>query len=164
MDIRFADEADAGALEQVEASADRALVASLGVDEAFETESGLVRAAMPGFILVAELSGRVVGFAQVLERPGLCHLEQLSVHVDHARRGVGAALLAAAMDTASARGHQEMTLRTFVTPPFNAPFYARHGFVSCEPEHALHAEIVGAEADLDRLAPRVLMRAALAGR
>lgn len=82
-----------------------------------------------GFALVAvDSDGRPLGFAHVLELDARFHLEQLSVHPDAQRRGIGAALLAAAEDGVRARGASVVTLRTFADVPWNAPFYRRHGY------------------------------------
>lgn len=62
------------------------------------------------------------------DRPG-AHLEQLSVHPDHAGRGIGRALLRAGCDWAAARGYRELTLATYRDVPWNGPFYASEGFV-----------------------------------
>jgi GNAT superfamily N-acetyltransferase len=53
---------------------------------------------------------------------------ELSVHPDHGRRGVGAALLEAVADAARRRGCDRIGLSTFRAVPFNAPFYAANGF------------------------------------
>jgi GNAT superfamily N-acetyltransferase len=75
------------------------------------------------------VAGRpVVGFA-VLERvDGDVHLEQLSVHPAAMRRGIGAALLAASAEEARAAGARRVTLLTYADVPWNAPWYARHGW------------------------------------
>jgi GNAT superfamily N-acetyltransferase len=69
-----------------------------------------------------------VGFARVDMVDGLPHLEQISVHPHAARRGIGSALLEAAVAWAAQAGYSAMTLTTFRDLPFNGPFYARHGF------------------------------------
>lgn len=56
------------------------------------------------------------------------HIEQVSVHPDHARRGLGRRLLAAAEGWARSRGLLALTLTTFAEVPWNAPYYARLGF------------------------------------
>ena len=61
------------------------------------------------------------------------HLEQLSVHPEHGRRGIGRALLRAGIDWAAARGYGELTLTTFRDVPWNGPFYASEGFVEVGP-------------------------------
>lgn len=56
---------------------------------------------------------------------GALHIEQVSVHPGHARRGIGRALiehLAAGTDAPA------LTLTTFTEVPWNAPYYARCGF------------------------------------
>jgi GNAT superfamily N-acetyltransferase len=57
------------------------------------------------------------------------HLEQLSVHPDHAGRGIGRALLRAACAWAEARDYSDITLATYRDVPWNGPFYASEGFV-----------------------------------
>ncbi|TWD24241.1 acetyltransferase (GNAT) family protein [Streptomyces sp. T12] len=59
---------------------------------------------------------------------GALHVEQVSVHPDAARRGVGRALLARAADRAREEGLTALTLTTFTEVPWNAPYYARLGF------------------------------------
>lgn len=61
--------------------------------------------------------------------PGTVHLEQLSVDPDHGRRGVGRALLRAAVAWAIEQGYGELTLATYRDVPWNGPFYASEGFV-----------------------------------
>ena len=60
---------------------------------------------------------------------GAAHLEQLAVHPDHARRGIGRALLRAGCAWAKAKGYPEITLATYRDVPWNGPFYASEGFV-----------------------------------
>ncbi|EPH40805.1 GNAT family N-acetyltransferase [Streptomyces aurantiacus] len=69
--------------------------------------------------------------AYVLAEPidGDLHVEQVSVHPDHARQGIGRALLEHLEDRAAADGLPALTLTTFRDVPWNAPYYARCGFV-----------------------------------
>ena len=91
--------------------------------------------------------------------PGSAHLEQLSVHPDHAGRGVGRALLRAACAWAAAEGYPELTLATYRDVPWNGPFYASEGFVECGSvdeflrAHGLEPE----EPVMSRFGVRVLM-------
>jgi GNAT superfamily N-acetyltransferase len=71
-----------------------------------------------------------VGFARLELVDGHAHLEQLSVHPAHGRRGVGGSLLRAACQWAADEGHSIITLCTFADVPWNGPFYARHGFAA----------------------------------
>ncbi|MBW4721226.1 GNAT family N-acetyltransferase [Saccharothrix sp. SC076] len=77
---------------------------------------------------------------------GFAHVEQVSVHPDHARRGIGAALLDHVESWARERGLAGLTLTTFRDIPWNAPYYRRLGFTDVdEPSPAL-AAIVAEEA------------------
>jgi GNAT superfamily N-acetyltransferase len=123
--IRPADPEELEQLVAVEAAADR-LFATVGFDlyPGPGTIDGLRRARA---VLVA---GRPpVGFAAVDEVDGSAHLEQLAVHPDHGRRGIGRALLEAACHWASRAGYPTMTLVTFTDVAWNGPFYVRSGFV-----------------------------------
>jgi len=59
---------------------------------------------------------------------GSLHVEQVSVHPDYARRGIGRSLLEAAARHARAAGLFALTLTTFEHVPWNAPYYRRLGF------------------------------------
>jgi GNAT superfamily N-acetyltransferase len=68
------------------------------------------------------------GFARIDELAGGAHLEQLAVHPDHARRGLGRALVRASCAWARQAGFAELTLITYFDVPWNGPFYASEGF------------------------------------
>jgi GNAT superfamily N-acetyltransferase len=69
-----------------------------------------------------------VGYAVVDIVDEVAHLEQLSVHPDHGRKGLGAELLEHVCLWAEAQRYAAITLTTFADVAWNAPFYARHGF------------------------------------
>ncbi|MFF2139102.1 GNAT family N-acetyltransferase [Streptomyces sp. NPDC058193] len=71
---------------------------------------------LPGAYLIAE------------HVDGNLHVEQVSVHPDHARRGIGRALLNRLADDAVTAGVPALTLTTFTDVPWNAPYYLRCGF------------------------------------
>jgi GNAT superfamily N-acetyltransferase len=73
------------------------------------------------------------------------HLEQLAVHPDHGRRGIGTALVEAVCAEAAARGFDRVTLRTFADIAWNGPFYARLGFTELVPDPAWMAPMLDAE-------------------
>jgi GNAT superfamily N-acetyltransferase len=82
-----------------------------------------------GRLWVALIDDQPIGFALVeLLAADLPHLEELDVHPDHGRRGVGAALVRTVCEWASRCGYAELTLTTFRAVPWNMPFYARLGF------------------------------------
>ncbi|MDX3533118.1 GNAT family N-acetyltransferase [Streptomyces sp. MB09-01] len=59
---------------------------------------------------------------------GNLHVEQVSVHPDRARRGIGRSLLEHLAGLAARDGVPALTLTTFTEVPWNAPYYARCGF------------------------------------
>jgi GNAT superfamily N-acetyltransferase len=68
------------------------------------------------------------GYAVVDIVDGLAHLEQLSVHPDYARQGIGTALLEHTCTWARHHGYDAVTLTTFNDIAWNAPYYAARGF------------------------------------
>jgi GNAT superfamily N-acetyltransferase len=100
-----------------------------------------------------------VGFARIDVTDDVAHLEQLAVHPDATRRGVGARLLEAVVDWARDNRCTAVTLATFRDVLWNGPFYARHGFVETAANTpalqrvAEHERALG----LDRFGARVLM-------
>jgi GNAT superfamily N-acetyltransferase len=88
---------------------------------------------------------------------GAVHVEQVSVHPDHAGHGIGRALI----DHVAAATGTSVTLTTFADVPWNAPYYERLGFRRLA-DHELTPGLRAirrreAEHGLDRW-PRVAMR------
>ncbi|MEE4288324.1 MAG: GNAT family N-acetyltransferase [Erythrobacter sp.] len=82
---------------------------------------------------LAALDGeRIVGFAAIGVVGRELHLAELSVARRHQRCGVGSLLLRAAMIDARNSGYRAITLNTYRDIAWNAPFYARFGFVEVE--------------------------------
>jgi GNAT superfamily N-acetyltransferase len=166
--VRSATRADLDRLAPIEAAADRQFVPLLGPTGWGPPPSGARRHGTPGFLLVA--GEPAVGFAHVLELAGEgtathAHLEQLAVHPDAQRRGIGTALVRAAMRRAGAEGHDRLTLCTFARVPWNAPFYRALGFAVVERPDGVLARLRERERDLglDRLGERVAMAVELVG-
>lgn len=89
----------------------------------------LIRYQRAGRIWVAvSETGQPVAYLIADVVDGNLHVEQVSVHPDSARRGVGRALLEHLAGRATAEGIPALTLTTFVQVPWNAPYYARCGF------------------------------------
>lgn len=85
--------------------------------------------AAQGLVWVAEDAGRLIGFATCEAFEHELHLWELAVRHDAQGKGAGRAMIAAVVDEARARGLPAVTLTTFRDIPWNAPFYARCGFV-----------------------------------
>ncbi|GAA2163411.1 GNAT family N-acetyltransferase [Pedococcus bigeumensis] len=125
--VRFAEAADLPWLQAIEDSGEALLATLMDTSHWGPSRSGEQRAEEPGFILVS--GAPPVGYAHVLDLDGHFHLEQLDVMAGHRRRGIGGALVRAVCREAASRGAREVTLTTFADVPWNAPFYARLGFV-----------------------------------
>ncbi len=80
------------------------------------------------WVAADEGDGRPLAYLIAEPVDGALHVEQVSVHPDAARRGVGRALLAHAADRAREEGLTALTLTTFAEVPWNAPYYLRLGF------------------------------------
>ena len=81
-----------------------------------------------GLLFVADLDGVPVGFATCSVEGDRLHLDELAVHPDHGRRGLGRRLVEAVIDEASARGLAGVSLTTFADLPWNGPFYTAMEF------------------------------------
>lgn len=126
------------------------------------------RACREGHLWVALAGDQPVGFAhvEVLES-GVAHLDELDVHPQHGRRGLGSRLVDAVCEWARSEHFDSVTLATFRDVPWNMPFYAKLGFVVV-PRTALSGALGAIVADearrgLDTEA-RVVMRLELASR
>ena len=122
--VRTARTDDLALLPELERAAD-GLFAPLGIGP------------LPGPGTVAEFADALVvlvagdppvGLCRIDRLDGRAHLEQLSVHPDHAGHGVGRALLRAGLEWAAAHGYDQLTLVTYRDVPWNGPFYASEGF------------------------------------
>ena len=93
------------------------------------SEQELRDAQRHGRLWVALAGDIPVGFAlvEILE-PNAAHLEEIDVHPDHGRRGLGRRLMAEVCSWAVERKCPALTLTTFRDVPWNMPFYAGLGF------------------------------------
>ena len=132
--IRPATESDLHALAAVERSA-AVLFRGIGLDWIAESPAmdlavlDLCRAA--GTLWIApDHDDRPTGFLAATDLDGAFFILELSVAAEHQGRGLGRALLHAALDQARWRYYGAAALTTYRDVPWNAPFYARHGFVA----------------------------------
>jgi ribosomal protein S18 acetylase RimI-like enzyme len=93
-------------------------------------------------VLVAEIGpGHVVGWLhggerELLESGRRCEILGLVVDMSHRGRGVGRRLVEAAETWASARGLDQMAVRSNVARAESHPFYERLGYVRAKTQHA----------------------------
>ncbi|MDT0610410.1 GNAT family N-acetyltransferase [Streptomyces lancefieldiae] len=73
-------------------------------------------------------AGRPVAYVIVDVIDGNAHIEQVSVHPSHARRGIGKALIEGVAQWARDKGCPALTLTTFTGVVWNGPYYERLGF------------------------------------
>ncbi|WP_369137505.1 GNAT family N-acetyltransferase [Modestobacter versicolor] len=161
-EVRTADAADLAQLAAVEAAADE-LFRPLGITDLPPPPPAGERS-RAWRVLVA---GRPVrGFAVLELVDGAVHLEQLSVHPAAGRRGIGGALLAATVAAAREHGADRVTLVTYADVPWNAPFYARHGWRPLDQPTPGLQELRRRERalGLDRHGQRTVMVRSLSGR
>jgi GNAT superfamily N-acetyltransferase len=89
-----------------------------------------------GLIWIAAEGDAPLGFASTEVLGNGLHLWELAVRFEAQRQGAGRALLMAVSADARARGLPAVTLTTFRDIRWNAPFYARLGFVEVPWGHA----------------------------
>ncbi|RLZ03238.1 N-acetyltransferase [Kocuria tytonicola] len=133
--IRPASPADVLVLPAIEAAAGEVFL-SAGMpevaDDPLPDVAQLHRAASIGRVWVASVNEEVVGYALAVVHDGHAHLEQVSVHPDHAGQRIGADLIDAVCGWARYRGDERLTLTTFDDVPWNGPYYRRLGFCPLE--------------------------------
>ena len=94
----------------------------------------LERAQRDGRLWVTLANDVPVGFAHVeMIGSDAVHLEEIDVHPDHGRRGLGARLVLRVCEWAAAQGYGSVTLTTFRDLRWNMPFYAQLGFAVVPP-------------------------------
>jgi GNAT superfamily N-acetyltransferase len=130
--IRRAHPAEVALLPAIERAA-ALLFRDFGLAEIFSdvltSEQDLEHARADGRLWVAAGPDRCpVGFAIASRVGGNAHLDELDVHPDHGRRGLGRALVDAVICWARKERLPALTLTTLRHVPWNAPFYERLGF------------------------------------
>lgn len=156
-EVRVADDHEIDDLAEIERRADTLFtVAGIGP---LPDPAGAHHSMSDALVLL--VAGRpAIGFAWLVEVDGRAHLEQMSVLPGHMRRGIGSALLEAACAWAVEQGYRAMTVCTFGEVEWNAPFYAKRGFVPLAQLSPGLKELRDWERDigLDALGKRVVLR------
>ncbi len=130
--IQFAEKSHIPALQEIERAA-ASIFNSVDLPEHLRSETisyqDHLNAQQNGLALVAfENQSTPVGYANMQKMGLYFHLLQIDVHPRVQRQGIGTALLNAVFDLAVKHGFEYVTLTTFRHIPWNAPWYAKHGF------------------------------------
>lgn len=129
------------AIERAAASLFPDAVLSAPLREQVTTQEALARAHAAGRVWVAvSVSGEPVAFALAELEGAVAHLCEVDVHPHHQRQGLGACLIDAVVRWARDGQASTLTLTTFCTLAWNAPYYARLGFCQV-PEDELSAAL-----------------------
>jgi GNAT superfamily N-acetyltransferase len=130
--IRAAHRDDLALLVEIERAAGERF-RSLGMDLVADDDPGSVAELVPyaesgrAFVSVGD-DDRPVGYLLLDVVDGAAHVEQISVHPDFARQGIGRTLIERAATWARGHGLDALTLTTYIEVPWNGPFYERLGF------------------------------------
>ncbi|RZL21666.1 MAG: GNAT family N-acetyltransferase [Rhodococcus sp. (in: high G+C Gram-positive bacteria)] len=91
--------------------------------------------------VMTDAANTILGYALVDIIDVGVHIEQVSVHPLHSRKGFGAQLIDSIADWAGAHHHHVVTLTTFADVPWNAPYYERLGFERI-PESTMSPDLI----------------------
>jgi GNAT superfamily N-acetyltransferase len=135
--IRLATEMDCFLLPAIERSGGQAF-RTVGMDhvadgEVTEISFFLPLAVQKALWVADDERGLLCGFAACEVMHSLLYVHEVSVAFTHQKRGIGRALMLAAIDGARTRKLSAVALRTFRNVAFNGPFYRSLGFVEAEP-------------------------------
>jgi len=132
LNIRPARLADVPALIEIERAASD-MYRSLSMDFVADDDPGSPEELEPyvrdhrAFVATDE-ADRPIAYIILDAVEGAAHIEQVSVHPEHARQGIGRTLIERAASWAHERNLRSLTLTTYVDVPWNAPYYERLGF------------------------------------
>ena len=139
-------------LESIENDADRVLIDILQPTRWNPAPPGNTRRGHAGVVLVAEEPNEtrapIAGFIDVRYVDSVtAYVDVLAVRRRSMRRGIGRRLLQEATVRATYSGMEYLTLRTYRSIAFNAPFYASEGFSPFSPagNASWAAEVLAAE-------------------
>lgn len=144
MTIRAARTTDIPAIQGIELAAGEAFrsigLADIADDDPPSAAELTAHIRNGGALVAVDGTDTPVAYLLVEALGGRAHIEQVSVHPSHARRGLGARLIEVADEWADAHGLAGLTLTTFADVPWNAPYYARLGFAVL-PDDAVDAAL-----------------------
>jgi GNAT superfamily N-acetyltransferase len=128
---------DISSLPAIELAAAQLLLghAPKKVLEETTSQNELQHARRLGLLWLALHEDRPVGFAHVkLIEPNAVHLQEIDVHPEHGRRGVGTKLIREVYSWGAMARFSSITLTTFRGVTWNMPWYLRFGFEVVSPE------------------------------
>jgi len=162
--LRAAAEGDLAVLPEIERRA-AVLFEGQGIpidpDETREVRELRAGLEARGLWVAVDDADRPVGFALCAPVGSALHLEEIDVDPDHARRGIGTALVEHVCAEARRSGWEHVTLTTYAHVPWNAPFYERLGFrvlARGELDGALRAVVEAEAREIPAPDRRVAMR------
>jgi ribosomal protein S18 acetylase RimI-like enzyme len=97
-------------------------------EQAEDSAAALDASIDEGDVLVAVADGRVLGHVQLISAGGRCEIKNLAVLGAHRGRGLGRALVDAAVEAARGAGATTVTVSTAAADVGNLRFYQRCGF------------------------------------
>ena len=138
LEIRLATSADAELMPDVERSSGEAFrqlsdLAWIADDEVTSAERHAALIQQGTVWVAVDQDGLVLGFLSAEIRRDALHIWQMSVRSDQQRKGIGKQLIAAAETCARDKKLSALTLTTFLSVPWNAPFYESCGFARVDP-------------------------------
>lgn len=137
--IREAQADEISQLAEIERSAAKLFpVGRLPNPETSQPVAKLEAAQLSKLLWVAETKQGLVGFASCQIIGQNLHLEEISVHADFGRAGIGAALLSKVIAAAKTRSLNAVSLTSFLDFAWNAAFYRKHGFRDLPKHSAPH--------------------------
>jgi GNAT superfamily N-acetyltransferase len=91
---------------------------------------------MAGRVLVGRSADEVIGHLQLVDtdRTGVVEIKSMAVRAGHQGRGIGARLVAAAIDLVTAEAGSAVLVATAAAATGNLRFYQRQGFRMCSIE------------------------------
>ncbi|WP_370237024.1 GNAT family N-acetyltransferase [Henriciella sp.] len=104
--------------------------------------------------------GRAVGFTLVSLKPTALYLDQISVHPEYGRSGIGRSLMRQLVTKARELGQTRIVLSTFRDVEWNGPFYASLGYkpVQRTDYEPFMIDIEKAQAPFMDVSKRIFMR------
>lgn len=132
MRARLVQVRDVDRLQSIERDAGQLFAAvgmpEIAADEPFSVDELLVYQRAGRAWAVVDDGDHAIAYVLVDVIDGCAHVEQVSVHPDHAGQGIGSQLLDVVSGWAADHDLAALTLLTFGDIPWNGPYYERLGF------------------------------------